>query len=264
MSERRDGEGVRDRRRARNGDAWSGPADVRDDAGVLETVLAAVIRADELAAGTEQRAVAAFRAARAAGAHQARTRRRDDWRPAGQRRARRPLKLTFGVAFAGLALSGAAVAAVGSVGSSTEDADTGRVTARPSAAGSGRPGGAEPSPSAGGARPADRPATAQDTEAHCRAYAQVQDHGKALGSTAWQRLVAAAGGADRVGAYCAGQLSGATATPSGSTGSGRSAKNDTGASDKNTPGSGSGSGNENGNGNGSDQAGGGQGNGKNK
>ena len=55
-------------------------------------------------------------------------------------------------------------------------------------------------------RSGGHPTTAQDTEAKCRAYDQVGGNGKALDSTAWQRLVTAAGGADRVAAYCAEQL----------------------------------------------------------
>ncbi|MER6077634.1 hypothetical protein [Streptomyces sp. NPDC001833] len=261
MSERLIGGGAPDRRHAQTGDALSGSADA-GDADVLETVLATAIRADEIAPDAEQRAVAAFRAAHFAGAHRARTRRRDDWRPVEKRRSRRPVKLTFGVVFAGLALGGVAVAAVGSVGSSTDGTGTGANTAHPSAVAPDRPGDAASSPtsSSGGGRPTDRPVTAQDTEAHCRAYEQVQGHGKALGSTAWQRLIAAAGGEDKVAAYCSEQLAGATAAPSSSAGTGKSAKaaansangsqGNTGASAKSTPGNG--------------QANGGQGNGKDK
>ncbi|MFG2955434.1 hypothetical protein ACGF5O_17110 [Streptomyces sp. NPDC048291] len=238
MSERLSGGGAPGRRRAQTGDALSGPADA-GDADVLESVLATAIRADGLAPDAEQRAVAAFRAAHSAGVQPARTRRRDDWRrPAEKRRSRRPLKVTFGVVFAGLALGGVAVAAVGS---STDGTGTGRGTARPSAVAPERPGdaGSSPSSSAGGGRPTDRPANAQDTAAHCRAYEQVQGRGKALDSTAWQRLVTAAGGEDRVAAYCSEQL----------TGTGKSAK---GTADpaKSTPGNG--------------RANGGQGNGKDK
>ncbi|WP_254648499.1 hypothetical protein [Streptomyces sp. GbtcB6] len=238
MGERLGGDGVRGRRRVQPGGALSDPRDAGDDA-ALETALAAAVRAGDLALQGEQQAVAAFRAARAAGVHRTRTRRRDDWRPAAERRARRPAKLTFGVVFASLALGGVAVAAIGSVGSSAEGAGHGRGTTNPSAAASNRPGDAASSPSSGNPRPTDRPATAQDTEAHCRAYAQVQGRGKALGATAWQRLIAAAGGADKVAAYCSEQLKPATAKPSHSTGGGKS-------------------------GEGAAKANGGQGNGKNK
>ncbi|MER5602897.1 hypothetical protein [Streptomyces sp. NPDC002265] len=221
----------------------------------LETALAAAVRAGDPGAQGEQQAVAAFRAVRAAGAHRARTRRRDDWRPAAERRARRPVRLTFGVVFASLALGGVAVAAIGSVGPSTEGAGQGRRTANPSAAASNRPEGAASASSSGKARPTDRPATAQDTEAHCRAYDQVQGHGKALGATAWQRLIAAAGGTDKVAAYCAERLAGAAAEPSHSTGSGKSGRS-AGNSAAGTAGGTAAAGNG--------QANGGQGNGKNK
>ncbi|MGW1626504.1 hypothetical protein [Streptomyces sp. NPDC002172] len=41
---------------------------------------------------------------------------------------------------------------------------------------------------------------------------EIQGHGKALRATTWQRLVAAAGGADQVAASCAEQPAGATAS----------------------------------------------------
>lgn len=62
----------------------------------------------------ERRAVAAFRAARDAGAHKARTRRRDDWRPRARRHTARSLRATLSVLVAGLTLGGVAFAAVGS------------------------------------------------------------------------------------------------------------------------------------------------------
>lgn len=263
MGERLSGDGPRGRRRVRPGGTLSDPRAAGDDAldAPLETALAAAVRAGDLAPRGEQQALAAFRAARASGAPRARTRRRDDWRPAAERRARRPAKLTFGVVFASLALGGVAVAAIGSVSSSPEGtgSGSGRGTTIPSAAASNRPGGAAPSPSVGGARPTDRPATAQDTEAHCRAYEQVKADGKALAATAWQRLVAAAGGADKVAAYCSGQLAGTTARPSHSTGSGNSGKGASNSADA-TAGATGASGNSQANG-GQGQ---GQGNGKNK
>jgi hypothetical protein len=253
MGERLGGDGAWGRRRAQHGGARPDPRDTGDDT-VLETALAAAVRAGDLASQGEQQAVAAFRAARDAGAHRARTRRRDDWRPAADRRARRPAKLTFGVVFASLALGGVAVAAIGSAGSFTEGAGHGRGTTNPSAAVSNGPGDAASSPSAAGPRPTDRPATAQDTEAHCRAYAQVQGRGKALGATAWRRLVVAAGGEDKVAAFCSEQLTRATAKPGHSAGAGKSggAANSANGTAGNT---GASAGN---------QGNGGQGNGKNK
>lgn len=149
----------------------------------------------------ERRAVAAFRAARDAGAHQARTRRRDDWRPRARRHTARSLRATLSVLVAGLALGGVAFAAVGS---STDGVTGERGRQEPSATASGARSAA-PSVSAPPTTPADRdrPQSAKDTEAHCRAYEEVQGRGRAMDSTAWQRLVTAAGGEDGVAAYCA-------------------------------------------------------------
>ena len=59
---------------------------------------------------------------------------------------------------------------------------------------------------------AGRPPRAQDTEARCRAYASVRGRGDALSATAWQGLVTAAGGEDKVEAYCAERLAEGTGT----------------------------------------------------
>ncbi|MGV9344478.1 hypothetical protein ACWDSD_06635 [Streptomyces spiralis] len=228
MGERMSGDGARDRRRTHPGGAVSGARDVRDTS-ALETALAAAIRGGgQLDPEAEQRAVAAFRAARGAGAHRARTRRRDDWRQTAQRRAGRSLKTTFGVVFASLTLGGVAVAAIGSAGSSTHGAGDGRGTAHPSAAqpsavAPDRPDGQTSSASSGGAGPTGGPAPAQDTEAHCRAYENVEDRGRALDATAWKRLVTAAGGKDKVAAYCSEQLARTTPAPDGPGGAGSAA-----------------------------------------
>ncbi|MGW3120411.1 hypothetical protein ACWDBW_25240 [Streptomyces sp. NPDC001107] len=177
---------------------------------VLEALLADTMRSGALDTDAEQRAVAAFRAARDAGALRARTRRRDDWRPREHGRARRSLRATLTLALAGLTMGGVAFAAIGSVGgSSHDDGQAARqrqhAPAGPSTTASRTPG-ADATP--------DRPDTAKDTEAHCRAYQKkVDGNGKALDSTAWQRLIAAAGGEANVTAYCAEQLGKATATP---------------------------------------------------
>ncbi|MFG2284962.1 hypothetical protein ACGFOU_02600 [Streptomyces sp. NPDC048595] len=184
------------------------PRDIPDSA-ALETVLGTALRADRLDPEAEQRALAAFRAAaHGAGAHRARPRRQDDWRPREGRSLRRPVRMTFGVVLASLTLGGVAVAAIGSADSSTDGAGTGRVTARPSAVAPNQAGGTASS------APSGRPSPAQDTEAHCRAYKHVEGNGKALDATGWQRLVAAAGGKDKVAAYCSTQLTRATAAPS--------------------------------------------------
>jgi hypothetical protein len=177
------------------------------DAAAVEALLAAAMRAGGVDAEAEQRAVAAFRVARDAGAHRSRTRRRDDWRPREQRRATRSLRTTLSVFLASLALGGVAYAAIGSVSPSSGGTEGDRERARASASAEARPSG--PASAPGSSSPADRPVTAQDTEAHCRAYEQVQGRGKALDSTMWQRLVSAAGGEAKVRAYCAEQLAGA-------------------------------------------------------
>ncbi|GHE08165.1 hypothetical protein [Streptomyces alanosinicus] len=223
MGERLSGDGVPGRHHAQPGGAVSDSWDVRDVA-TLETALAAAIRQADLDPQAERRAVAAFRAARAANPHRARTRRRDDWRVPEERRARRPVKTTFGVVVASLALGGVAVAAIDSVSSRSDRTGGDQGAARPSAAAPDRPGDAATSTSSGGSRPTGRPAPARDTEAHCRAYKQVQGHGRTLDAKAWQRLVAAAGGEDEVAAYCSEQLRRATAAPGKSAGTGKSGK----------------------------------------
>ncbi|MFI8530622.1 hypothetical protein ACIGMX_10260 [Streptomyces aquilus] len=153
----------------------------------------------------EQRAVAAFRAARDGGAHRARTRRRDDWRPREQRRLGRSLKTTLSVLVASLTIGGVAFAAIGTSGSSSDDtADRARERQPHSTASASERAGT--TPDTGASVPPDRPVTARDTEAHCRAYENVRGRGNALDSTAWQRLIEAAGGEEKVAAYCARQL----------------------------------------------------------
>ncbi|MFI5962738.1 hypothetical protein ACIA8J_11260 [Streptomyces asoensis] len=158
----------------------------------------------------ERLAVAAFRAARDAGAHRARTRRRDDWRPRTGPRPARSLRTTLSVLVAGLALGGAAVAAVGAAGDGHDGAAPasgrpGAPTAAKATGATSAPGSrsAGPSVSPPGPSSADRPVSAQDTEAHCRAYAKVEGRGRAMDATAWRRLVTAAGGEENVPAYCA-------------------------------------------------------------
>ncbi|MFF1739572.1 hypothetical protein [Streptomyces mirabilis] len=257
MGERLGGDGVPGRRRVHPGGAASDTWEVRD-AATLETELGAVLLGGHLDPEAEQRALTAFRAAHDAGAHRARTRRRDDWRLPAERRARRPVKMTLGVVFASLTLGGVAVATIGSVGSSTDGDGAVRVTAHPSAVAPDQPGGGASSASSGVPGPTDRPATAQDTEAHCRAYEQVKDRGKALDARAWQRLVTAAGGKDKVAAYCTEQLA-ATAAPSRTAGNGKAGS--AGASGNGTSGNNSG-GTDNAAGNG--QANGKKGSGKHK
>ena len=183
------------------------------DEAELEALLAAALIRDRIDGEAEQRAVAAFLAARDAGAHRARSRRRDDWRPRERRHPARSLKTTLSVLLASLTLGGVAVAAIGSVGSTDGADDRGRPTAPTRAPGTSAGEATGTAPGSASARP-DRPATAQDTEARCRAYEQVDRRGKAMEATAWKRLVEAAGGETNVTAYCAEQLARAEAKPS--------------------------------------------------
>ncbi|WP_053707799.1 hypothetical protein [Streptomyces sp. NRRL B-3648] len=242
MGERHGGDGLPGARRAHPDGTVAAPEPPGTSPGrtELEARFGAALRARDAGPEAERNAVAAFRAAREAGAHDARTRARDDWRPGRPRRARRSLRTTLSLALASLTLGGAAVAAIGSARSGPEDgarhaprsahpspgarsapaahATAAGTTARPEDTGTAVPSG----------RPA-HPKTAGDTPAHCRAYAQAGERGGALEATAWQRLVAAAGGRDGVAAYCAartartrGGTTGTTARPghSGATGEG--------------------------------------------
>jgi hypothetical protein len=206
MGDRLSGDGVPGRRHAHPDGPVPGPPRVTADGG-LEALLAAAIRAGEVDPAGERRAVAAFSAARDAGALTARPRGRDDWRPRQARRSRRSLKVTLSVAVAGLTLGGVAYAGMGAGASGTHaGAHEGGATPAAGAGDDGAPGvPAGDVASSGSTRP-DRPGTARDTEAHCRAYERVEDHGKALDATAWQRLVDAAGGPAKVEAYCADRL----------------------------------------------------------
>ncbi|MEV6587745.1 hypothetical protein [Streptomyces acidicola] len=178
-------------------------------------VLLAAVRAGHVDSEREAQAVAAFRAARAQGAHAAHTRRRDDWRPHVERRAGRSLRATLAALLASVTLGGVAVAAIGVSSDSDGDGEgNGRggpsssAPELPSATPSESVGAVAPAPGAsppGG--PSDHPSQAKDTEAHCRAYEKVKRRGKAMEATAWRHLIDAAGGEANVRAYCAEQLS---------------------------------------------------------
>ncbi|KUN08397.1 hypothetical protein AQI95_08485 [Streptomyces yokosukanensis] len=229
MGERHSGDGPFGCRHAHPGDTLSVPGRTGTDpvGPGLEARLGAALRAGGVDAGAERRAVAAFRAARDARALPARTRRRDDWRPAAPSRPRRAPRATLSVALVSLMLGGVAVAAIGSAGSGPGARSAAARSVRPSAnaphrsaavgtsAGSAGPGAGP------GARP-HHPAGARDTAAHCRAYERAGDRGGALDSTAWRRLVRSAGGTDRVAAYCAARVTNGT-TGNGQT-DGKSAK----------------------------------------
>ncbi|MGI5357007.1 hypothetical protein ACQI4E_17095 [Streptomyces sp. CA-252508] len=114
-------------RKPRDGDTWAvgragaGADDVRADgasAGPAELLAAAVLGGAVDPAG-EERAVAAFRAARDEGLHAGRrSRRRDDWRPERERRRLRSLRVSAMGLAATVLLGGVAVAAqTGALGS---------------------------------------------------------------------------------------------------------------------------------------------------
>ncbi|MEU6806512.1 hypothetical protein [Streptomyces neyagawaensis] len=179
------------------------------DASFVDLLLAVAVRGRaEVDSAGEARAVAAFRAAREQGARTARTRRRDDWRPNPRRRVQLSVRTTLAVLLSSLTLGGVAFAAIGSAtrdaaagpGRGEGDGRTGTSHSAPAAPGpSGTPGA--------GSSPGDRPASARDTEAHCRAYEQkAEGRGRALDATAWRRLADAAGGTEKVAAYCAARL----------------------------------------------------------
>ncbi|MGX5184026.1 hypothetical protein ACWKT5_14695 [Streptomyces avermitilis] len=112
----------------------------RPDGGArLDAFLAAAMRPKALDAEAEARAVAAFRVAREQGTRAARIRRRDDWRPKGERRAGRSLRTTFAVVAAALTLGGAAVAAAGGVPGAAPEGRT-RPSSTAPAASSAAPG----------------------------------------------------------------------------------------------------------------------------
>ncbi|WP_432058715.1 hypothetical protein [Streptomyces sp. bgisy022] len=124
MGERQGDGGLSGRRRVRPAGAPPQPDAPHSDAPVaagsrpvpagVEALLAAALTGDGADTGAEQRAVAAFRTARDAGGHRARTRRRDDWRPREARTTGGPaLRATLSVLVAGLALGGIAWAGIG-------------------------------------------------------------------------------------------------------------------------------------------------------
>ncbi|MFJ8051590.1 hypothetical protein [Streptomyces luteogriseus] len=227
------------------------------DTDVEALIVASLIR-DGVDAEAEQRAVAAFRAARDAGALRTRTRRLDDWRARERRRLGRSLKTTLSVLLASLTLGGVAVAAIGVAGS-PEDGTKDAPERKPAPSSAPRDPSEQPSRdshSPGPGSSTDRPAPAQDTEAHCRAYERVGRRGKAMEATSWQRLVAAAGGERNVTAYCAGLLD-EPKSSSGGSGNGGSAKDaGTPAKDAGTPAAhdGTGNGSDSGSDTGSDKS----------
>ncbi|ULR52996.1 hypothetical protein [Streptomyces deccanensis] len=126
------------------------PSPASRDTPSVDSLLAAAVRAGASADSVgEARAVAAFRAARESGARNARTRRRDDWRPNARRRVQLSIRTTLAVLLASLTLGGVAFAAIDSAtrGDKGADRESGEYgserPARPGAGASTRPGPAD-------------------------------------------------------------------------------------------------------------------------
>ncbi|MEU8485485.1 hypothetical protein [Streptomyces sp. NPDC048641] len=184
-----------------------------DGGGGFEILLAAAVRSAKPRDGGEEQAVAAFREARDQGAHSARTRRRDDWRPRRRGLNRWSVRTAVGALLASVTLGGVAMAGIGAGGDAPGDDGERRATPRRSAtdiperhspdeirppgAAPARPGTTAPG------RSGDHPDQAGDTLAKCHAYGSVRNRGAALDSPAWQRFLAEAGGEASVDAYCA-------------------------------------------------------------
>ncbi|PIM67364.1 hypothetical protein CTU88_35800 [Streptomyces sp. JV178] len=178
------------------------------DTSSVDLLLAVAVRGrPEVDSAGEARALAAFRAAREQGPRTARTRRRDDWRPNPRRRVQLSVRTTLAVLLSSLTLGGVAFAAIGSA---TRDDAAGPGRGEDGRPGTSRSAPAAPGPSGtpgAGSSTGDRPASARDTEAHCRAYEEkAEGRGRALDATAWRRLTDAAGGTEKVAAYCAARL----------------------------------------------------------
>ncbi|WCN02858.1 hypothetical protein [Streptomyces sp. M92] len=204
---------------AQHGDGGTGHRPGHHGTPQTEALLAAALRRDHADDEGERRAVAAFRTARETEPGRvARTRRRDDWRPRERRRAGRPLKTALSVLLASLTLGGVAYAAIGAGGSAADGArphgPRPSATTETGGGGEGAGGGngtevrpvptPRPASTAPDASvPSGRPASARGSEAACRAFQRLDGRGKALDAAVWERLVAAAGGEEKVAGHCA-------------------------------------------------------------
>ncbi|MER5309244.1 hypothetical protein ABT034_15815 [Streptomyces sp. NPDC002773] len=194
----------------------------------IEAALAAALRPTDVDDASARAAVAAFRTARDTGLHSPRpTRRREDWRPAPERRTGRSLKTALAALVASLTLGGIALATAvphdPSDETETRDPEPRRTASAPpplegpassmsSEFPHPPPPSSSPSPSpSSSASPRPAPAThplphvpvhpAPTHESLCRAYEKALGNGKAMDAPAWERLVAAADGED-IPTYC--------------------------------------------------------------
>lgn len=191
----------------------------------LEALLDAASRPGALSPAAQEKALRAFRTAHEEGAHSAPLRwrrRRDDWRPAHERRWARSLKALLAGVVTAAALGGVAVAAgEGAIPSPFGGAEPKPGQNAPTVPGAGEESAGDglgrqapqrsesSSPSASYESPRESPGTAQDTVAHCRVYlAAIEGRGKAPGDAATDRLEEAAGNREAVPVYCEQLLAG--------------------------------------------------------
>ncbi|MFD7384544.1 hypothetical protein [Streptomyces anulatus] len=232
----------------------------------LKTLLDIASRPGALSPAAEEKALHAFRTAHGEGAHAVpprRRRRRDDWRPADERRWSRAVKALLAALVTAAALGGVAVAAgTGDIplpfrggaepkpgqnapttpGAAEEAAGERRVGRPPQRSPKSAPP-ARPTPPATRApktSPKDRPGTARDTVAHCRVHvAAIDGRGEPSGDAATSLLEAAAGGPEAVSGYCERLLAGEWQEKTGADGTekspNRSAKPGPGPGPKDRP-----------------------------
>ncbi|MFE7331860.1 hypothetical protein ACFU8W_44650 [Streptomyces sp. NPDC057565] len=194
-----------------------GPANDLDDPSTPERTaerISAALRQQPVDDTAEQAAIAAFQSARKARDRTLSTRRRDDWRPRPQKH-----RWARGGAVALVTsslLGGIAFASIGVVDTRQHDTPkTGTSHSTPPAHTPREQSSPSSGPSTAPTTPSRHPGTTKDVEAHCRAYERVKNRGHALGATAWQRLIRAAGGKQHVATYCA-QLTGSADTATSS------------------------------------------------
>ncbi|MER7893854.1 hypothetical protein ABTX15_28990 [Micromonospora sp. NPDC094482] len=233
------------------------PAASTDPLAALLAAAAAPARPDELAG--EEAALAGFRAARAAPAPVRAPRRRRFTARALAWAAGVLATATAGAAFAAVSLDGPPDPTP-PPGPATPAPSTGRPDGSPTggATPTGDPGASPtPAPSPGSSGPSAVPKRDGALAGHCRAYlaknpAQRQ---KALETPGFAPLVAAAGGAGQVEAYCQRLVAQDGPGPTNGPGDGSAKENGSGNGNGNGDGSGNGNGNGsrtgNGNGNGS-------------
>lgn len=186
----------------------------------VDDVLTAAARTASSPPRTPEHVLAAFRAARDEHALSLPTRPVDDWRAAEPPRRRRWIRAGAGALVGGVLLGGVAMA-TGAIPSPSEKP----TPSPPSQASSPSPvsssptaepkSGTEPSapPAGDDKRTAERPPTAKDEAAHCRAYGKPAQTDTPADSAVRQRLEEAAGSPAKVASYCAAVLARSTRTP---------------------------------------------------